>query len=43
MVKNISEYEAHYYRDITQYAGRVLKVVVNPSAKLIITAFFDRE
>ena len=42
MVKNISEYEAHYYKDIPQYGGRVLKVVVDPSAKLIITVFFDR-
>ncbi len=42
MVKNISEYEAHYYKDIPQYGGRVLKVLVNPSAKLIITVFFDR-
>ncbi len=42
MVKTVSEYEVHYYKDISQYGGRVLKVVVNPVTKVIVTVFFDR-
>lgn len=42
IVKNVSDYEAHFYKAIPQYGNRILKVVVNPLKKLIITAFFDR-
>ena len=42
IIKNISKCEAHYYKNIPEYGGRVLKVVVNPLSKIIITVFFDR-
>ena len=34
----------HYYKDIPEYGGRILHVVVNPHVlpKKVVTVFFDR-
>jgi hypothetical protein len=35
----------HYFKSITEHAGRILHVVVNPhvSPKKVVTVFFDRK
>ncbi len=38
----VSENELHLFKKIEEFGGKVLKVVVNPKNRLIITAFFDR-
>ncbi len=37
-----SEKEIHYFKIITDFAGKVLKVVFNPIKNLVVTAHFDR-
>ncbi len=39
----IDECEAHYFRTIKENQNRCLKIVVNPTKSLIVTAFFDRK
>ena len=41
--EKISSIEEHFSKKIIKFAGRCLKVIVNPSSKIIITAFFDRK
>lgn len=38
----VSDNELHLFKKIEEFGGKVLKVVVNPNKRLIITAFFDR-
>jgi len=42
LVKNISIIEAHYFSIIEENESRCLKVVINPSTEVIVTAYFDR-
>ena len=37
-----SEKEIHYFKIITDFAGKFLKVVFNPIKNLVVTAHFDR-
>jgi len=42
MEVRISDSEIHLFRKIDEFGGKVLKVIINPEKKMIITAFFDR-
>jgi len=35
--------EWHFYRNDERFNNKWLKVVVNPEAKIVITAYFDRK
>ncbi len=39
---NITEDETHFYKIITEFQDKWLKVVVNKKNKIIVTAYFDR-
>ena len=38
------DYNIHYFKSISEHAGRILHVVVNPhvTPKRVVTVFFDR-
>ena len=38
-----SEIEIHFFKKISQFAGKCLKVVFNPIKKLVVTAYLDRK
>ena len=40
--KEVSKNEIRFWREIPEFGGRLLRVVVNPEIKKIVTAFFDR-
>jgi len=40
--ETISPFEVRYWKKIPEFGGRYLRVVVNPTTKIIVTAFFDR-
>ena len=42
LIKKISIIEAHYFSKIEDNGSRCLKVVMNPTTGIIITAYFDR-
>ena len=39
---NITEDETHFYKIITEFQDKWLKVVVNKKNKIIVTAYYDR-
>ena len=43
LVLNISIIEAHYFSSILDSDNRCLKVVINPTTQVVITAYFDRK
>ena len=42
LVTNISIIEVHYFASIEENENRCLKVVFNPTTRIVITAYFDR-
>ncbi len=42
LIKKISIIEAHYFSKIEDNESRCLKVVINPTTGIIVTAYFDR-
>ncbi len=42
ITKEVLKSEIRFWKGIPEFGGRFLRVVVNPEAKKIITAFFDR-
>ena len=42
LTKKISITEAHYFSKIEDSENRCLKVVINPTTGIIVTAYFDR-
>ena len=42
LVKKISTIESHYFSKIEENENRYLKVVINPTTGIIVTAYFDR-
>ena len=42
LVNKVSLIESHYFSIIKDNGDRCLKVVLNPSTKIVITAYFDR-
>ena len=42
LVKKISIVEVHYFSKIEENKNRCLKVVINPTTRIIVTAYFDR-
>ena len=40
--QEVSKVEVRYWKEIEEFGGRYLRVVVNPINRVIITAFFDR-
>ena len=38
----VSDTEHRYYKVIEEFGNRILKVVINPEKRLIITVYFDR-
>ena len=43
LVLNISTIEVHYFSSIIDSDNRCLKVVINPTTQVVITAYFDRK
>ena len=39
---NISDEEIYFYKIITQFHNKWLKVVINGKKRIIVTAYFDR-
>lgn len=39
---NITEDETHFYKTISEFQNKCLKVVINKKNKIIVTAYFDR-
>jgi len=42
LIKKISIVESHYFSKIEYNENRCLKVVLNPTTGIVITAYFDR-
>jgi hypothetical protein len=42
LVNKISTIESHYFSIIKENEDRCLKVVINPTTGIIVTAYFDR-
>ena len=42
LTKKISMDEWHFYLNIREFNNKILKIVVNPQTRVIVTLYFDR-